>query len=101
MMKVVVILLLSSLGLVTPCIQTGMCRISDIECCSGCQDKGNIGCDGGAPACIACPPGPKPAPECNPKKTCTVCGACCADYISDGDECQKCEKEKCTGSIVV
>ena len=34
--------------------------------------------------------------ECNPAKNCNVCAACCKGYITDGPDCDKCVKEKCT-----
>jgi uncharacterized surface protein with fasciclin (FAS1) repeats len=45
------------------------------------------------------PPTPAPTPkpnECQPSKGCNVCKACCASYITDGTDCDKCVATQCT-----
>jgi len=36
--------------------------------------------------------------ECQPSKICNVCSECCADYITDGPQCDLCVSEKCPSS---
>jgi len=41
------------------------------------------------------PPSPLSANQCDPSKTCNVCDACCASYMTDSIVCDACVKTEC------